>query len=449
MSTTINSTIFKGLPEVTNTLSFNQKGPTPDGLYSETIFGVSLKDSTNNFAYINLGTYIMNPALYTNIGKLHPLFKKLIDPQYSNKAILSEGMLIESPNGKRGLGWLYSIWNQIDFDKYIKGNRVIDNYNFGSLDLNEVFLDKWLVGPPIYRPAIKQNGLWVEDEITGLYKEIMRAANVKKGQNQYMDKLLDSTNKVDLIQSKVNKLYQYIIDMITSSAGLQEQKLVGKRMNNVARLVANASPRIPMDCVGLPWFVLLGLMDMLLIGVIYQKPKEEREEFLKSVELPSSTLPEEFGKHFDYIYRNVDVYTSTEKGKKKRDIWINIIKETIELNPEIKFLTKRDPSWTSESQHSLKPVIICDNAYHVVVNSFLYVPLGGDSFSTKICGIYKKGQTILKKEIEILESDLSETPEIKSKKIITEVAYIRAKNVNKTLTMKATSIFNKKYKDCL
>ena len=54
------------------------------------------------------------------------------------------------------------------------------------------FLDKWLVIPPIYRPYVedkKRPGLYVEDEITGMYKSIIQAAGSQKGENSFMDKL--------------------------------------------------------------------------------------------------------------------------------------------------------------------------------------------------------------------------------------------------------------------
>ena len=64
----IDPSVFKNLPQVTSTISFGPNGPTNDGLYSKIIFGDSLQANTFNFAYINLGTKIMNPELYLNIS---------------------------------------------------------------------------------------------------------------------------------------------------------------------------------------------------------------------------------------------------------------------------------------------------------------------------------------------------------------------------------------------
>ena len=53
-------------------------------------------------------------------------------------------------------------------------------------------------------------------------------------------------------------------------------------------------------------------------------------------------------------------------------------------------LLKRDPAWDKNSYHTLKPVIIPTNSYHIVVNSLLYKPLGGDSFNTNFTLVKKK-----------------------------------------------------------
>ena len=144
------------------------------------------------------------------------------------------------------------------------------------------FLDKWLVIPPIFRPYVedkKRPGLYIEDEINGLYKSIIQAVGSQKGENTFMDKLLDASSKVDIIQARVNKLHIHIIEMIGKTSGMQEQQLVGKRQNNVCRLVANADPRIPVDCVAVPWFALLGVFDMTVIATILHS--EKKMKYLK------------------------------------------------------------------------------------------------------------------------------------------------------------------------
>lgn len=381
----IENSDFKGLKQITNAVTFDQKGPTPDGLYSEVIFGTNFKESSTIFAYIDLGTMILHPDIYSNINRLDPIFKKIVDPSFDTKATLVSGTLQESPSGKRGIGWLYSIWDQIDFDKYQKPGIKDQSYKFKELKKEQVFVTKWLVMPPLFRPYIEERGIKKEDEITGLYKDIMRVSNSQKGQNPYLDKILDSNSKQDLMQIKVNALHDHIINLVNKAEGFQEQKLVGKRQNNVARLVANASPRIPLDAIGLPWHYLLGLFDMHVITEIQQS--EQKDEILKILELPANTQPSEYGQFFDYIARNAEVFVASPGGEKKRQVLIEVLMNIFEKNPKLTVMMKRDPAWDKNSYHSLKPIIITDNAYHVVTNSMIYKPIGGDSFTTKVCGI--------------------------------------------------------------
>ena len=394
----VDSSDFKGLPRITNHITFGPNGPTADGLYSETIFGTTLKEQSTKFAYIELGTMIVAPDIYYNLNRLDPIFKKIVDPSMDTKAILEKGKLVESPNGKRGAGFLHSIWDQINFDSYQKPGIKDSSYQFKKLKKDEIFLTKWIVIPPLFRPYIEDKGIVKEDEITGFYKDMIRISMSQKGQNQYLDKILDTNSKNELIQLKVNELHDHIFSLIFKAEGFQEQKLIGKRQNNVARLVANASPRIPLNGLGTPWHYLLGLFDKHIIAEINHS--ENKEEIFKILELPVNTTPQEFGQYFDYIARNVDVFCATQNGEAKKQLLIDIMEKVFIKNPTLKILLKRDPAWSEKSYISLNPIIITTNAYHVVTNSMMYKPLGGDSFTTKVCGMVQnlKNSTIIKKE---------------------------------------------------
>lgn len=399
MTEPIESSDFKGLPQITNAVSFGPNGPTPDGLYSETIFGKSLEEQSTRFAYIDLGTLVINPDIFNNLNKIDPLLKKVVDPTMDVKATLHDGILIQSDNGKRGVGWLYSIWDQIDFKKYQKPGLKDSTYIFEQFSKDQIFTTKWIVCPPLFRPYIEDRGILKEDEITGLMKDLIRITSASKGQNIYLDKILDNNSKAELIQLKVNELHDHIVALISKAEGFQEQKLIGKRQDNVARLVANASPRIPLNSVGLPWHYLLGLFDKHVIAEIINH--ENKSELFKVLELPENTTPQEFGQFFDYIARSADVFTQSEGGEKKKQLLIDLLLQIFNKFPELKVMLKRDPAWNRDSYHSLSPIVITTNAYHVVTNSMIYKPIGGDSFNTKICGFMQNlnNKRLIKKEI--------------------------------------------------
>ena len=419
---------FKGLVQITNPQTFDPKGPTSDGLYSEVIFGQSLKDQSTKFAYIDLGTMIVAPDVFYNLNRLDPIFRKIVDPSMDTKAVLNSGMLQESPSGKRGTGWLLSIWDQIDFDKYQKPGLKDSSYQFKELKKEQIFISKVIVIPPLFRPFIEDRGIKKEDEITGFYKEILRLTKTQKGQNIYLDKLLDTGSKSELIQLKVNQLHDHVIGLINKAEGFQEQKLIGKRQDNVARLVANASPRIPLHAVGTPWHYLLGLFDKHVIAEI--NLSAQKDEIYKILELPTNTTPEEFGQYFDYIARNVDVFTSGENGLKKKQVLIDILHDIFEKNPELTIMLKRDPAWDKFSYIALNPAIITTNAYHVVTNSMMYKPLGGDAFTAKVCGMVMplKQSCLIKKDL----------PNAKAK------SQINLLNGNQAMTMKSMSHYVEK-----
>ena len=109
---------------------------------------------------------------------------------------------------------------------------------------------------------------------------------------------------------------------------------------------------------------------------------------------------------------------------------IEILEEMFEKLPELRILLKRDPAWDKSSYIALHPAIITTNAYHVVTNSMMYKPLGGDSFTTKVCGMIQpiKQNCLIKKEI----------PSYKAK------AQINLINKNNAMTMKSMNHYVEK-----
>ena len=63
------------LQEVTNPVMFN-KGhiPTEDGLYSTSIFGVSMAERKNTYAYIDLHGIFFHPFIYKLLKRINRNF---------------------------------------------------------------------------------------------------------------------------------------------------------------------------------------------------------------------------------------------------------------------------------------------------------------------------------------------------------------------------------------
>jgi DNA-directed RNA polymerase beta' subunit len=362
--------------EVTNRQSFTKEGkPTTDGLYSETIFGITSDEISTNFAYINLSTWIIHPSILGSLTKVSTLFKKVI--YGDKKAVIENGMLVESENGSSGVGFLFNSWNKLDFKNYLtEKNKPVVNF-FQTIARDEVFINKYLVVPPKFRMYTQKHGITVEDEITMFYKRLLGLTVIGSADNDLMQAILKNSNKDLEIQKAVIIIYDFFLSKLEKKEGQFRSSLISKRIDNNVRLVANARPDLPFNCAGLPWHVLLNIFDAFIVGSLNKNIFSEDYSKALGVEQFSSS---KFGTHFDYIFRNVDTYTEANPGK--REIWVKVLKEMFDYHPELKVLLKRDPAWNKDSYHALFPVIIPTNSFHIVVNSLLYKPLGGDSFNT-------------------------------------------------------------------
>ena len=91
------------LEEITNPVMFNAgNGPTPDGLLSNEIFGITKDERSGIFAYIDLNEYFIQPYYYKIWLKID---KKLRGCIYETQTfrIDSNGYLVEDESGDTGI----------------------------------------------------------------------------------------------------------------------------------------------------------------------------------------------------------------------------------------------------------------------------------------------------------------------------------------------------------
>lgn len=401
--------------EVTERSSFSNDGIVNDkGLYSQSIFGTTGTEISKTFGYINLTTNVIHPAIINTVSKVQTIFKKVALGE--KKVTLENGQLVESEKGSTGPGWLFNNWSKIDFNSYShdKNKQIVEF--FKTTPRSEIFIDKLLVIPPKFRMYTEQHGITMEDEMTMLYKTILGLTTLNTDNNDLMKAILKNSSKTIQIQNNVVDVYNYFLKLLEKKEGSFRSSLISKRIDNNVRLVANARPDIPFNCCALPWQVLLNVFDVFVVSSINKS--------IFSVDMKerlgvSKFSQHQFGQHFDYIFRNVDTYTDANPGK--RELWIQLLKEMFEFHVDLRVLLKRDPAWNNKSYHGLKPIIIPTNSYHVIVNSLLYKPLGGDSFNTNFTYDVKSSD-IISDDDGILRTKTNESYYIRSLDYIYDVA---------------------------
>ena len=384
--------------EVTNIWSFSKtKEPTEDGFYSKRIFGITQKEQATKWGFINLNQQLVHPRIFIMLAELSSIFPKVILNEV--KAVIKDGLLIVDEKGSNGPGWLYENFGKINWDKYSKNNNTDTIEYFKKLPKNLAFVTKWLVVPSIYRPFKEEHGHVVEDELTGHYKKLLSRANAGKSDNEFMQKMLSNSSKGAIVQKALNEVEEYFLSKLREKTGYVRGSLVSKKMDNVARLVANARPDVPFNCAALPWQVLINIFDAYVVSMIYDRDLETKWATELKVDAYNYT---NIADHLTYIYHNADSYVQNNPGLREK--WISLLKEMFEIYPDLSVVGKRDPAWNKMSYFTIKPIIMTDNSYHVVLNSLLYKPLGGDSFNTNFTTRVKNSNIILKDDNGMIRS---------------------------------------------
>ena len=103
------------LKEVTNPIMFrNGNRPTPDGLLSYEIFGITNEERAGIYAYIDLYEYFIQPYYYKIWLKIDKNLRACVY-ETQNFIINSDGYLIPDDNGETGLEFLRKNIDKIRF----------------------------------------------------------------------------------------------------------------------------------------------------------------------------------------------------------------------------------------------------------------------------------------------------------------------------------------------
>jgi len=375
---------------ITNPRSFDNKmEPNQGGLQDPTIFGISTKDKFSSWGYINLEDVVLHPLIYDNLNIIDPIFKRVLLKKI--KVNLVNGMIEESKtgSGSAGLSWIITNWSKINFDKYkTEKNKLFIEF-LNNTNSNMIFINKVPVIPLVYREAHMGTFKMEADELDELYEKILNISKTGRSDftSEWMKAMKDSSGK-EILQDKVNQLFQHFVSKLEGKRGFIRNTLTAKRLDNVARMVANARPDIPINSAVLPWHILLNIFDIFVVAYIQN---DESGEYAKKLGMTEKTLIE-FGESFDYIYRNATTYVEHYPGRK--EIWIEILTNILNDNPMMRILLKRDPGWNADSIWCFQPLINTDESYQIWVPSWVYKPLGGDSINTNFLITTKNNNTV-------------------------------------------------------
>lgn len=232
--------VMNSLREVTDPILFDRGNiPTAGGLLSTDIFGVSIRERQDNWAYIKLNGHFLQPFIFKMLKRMNRNFESLVSG--SKRYRIEDGALIpDEKKGDTGLEFLYKNWDKLNF---AKNNSMMRNERIDVLnahDKDTLFTEFWIIEPAFYRDVNLQSassGKISHHEINDRYSKIIRLASVLVRDSNFDFEMNTTRAK---IQETMVEVYELSKNKIEKKHGLIRKSLLGKSIDYGARAVISA-----------------------------------------------------------------------------------------------------------------------------------------------------------------------------------------------------------------
>ena len=238
------------LKEVTNPVFFIRNSiPTPDGLLSNEIFGITKYDRANTFAYINLHGVFISPLIYKMWCKVDSNIKACVHGT-KNFIINSHGELQEDLEGENGIVFLRDNISKIKLRRTGSSQRdmrvsFIEKY----MGKPEMFITKFIVCPAYYRDVNTERGHVEVGQINELYRNLLISVRALKESAGYGLNLDEATR--GRIQEIMTQIYDWFgsgttingdktSNVIPGKTGILRRAVMSKTTDYASRLVMSA-----------------------------------------------------------------------------------------------------------------------------------------------------------------------------------------------------------------
>lgn len=227
------------LQPVTNPVYFKSQGmPTDDGLLSNKIFGITLTERSNTFAYIDLGMYFLHPLIYKRWGRLDKRIVEIVHGTTKYK-LNESGELIEDEHGKTGLKFLKQIAKNIHIKRTESSTRELD-IKFLKDHADNLFIKQFIIIPAYYRDVNTDKGRVGVGEINELYDSLLIAVRALKESEDFGITMSDASR--GRVQEILLNIYNWFgkEPNIPQKKGILRRANLSKTVDYASRLVMSA-----------------------------------------------------------------------------------------------------------------------------------------------------------------------------------------------------------------
>lgn len=316
------------LKQITNPIFFIRDGiPTPDGLLSNEIFGISKDDRSNIFAYIDLNNeYFMNPLVYKIWSRMDSRIREIAHG--TKRFIIDDnGDFIENDKGGTGIAF---IKKNIDNIKIRSTESTKRDRNIQLIEENKknntLFCKSFPVIPAFYRDVNTNAGKIGVGEINTLYNSLILAVRSLKDTADYGLTMSYATK--GRIQEIMLQIYDWFVDEpnIAKKKGILRRANLSKTTTYGSRVVLSAPNlkvntvndlMVTLDKSAVP---LASVLTNFFPFIIFYLRRFFENEFSGVTKL--RTIDSKSGKEIEITLKNISSEFSDARIKKEIDRFI-------------------------------------------------------------------------------------------------------------------------------
>lgn len=241
--------------EITDPIFFIRNGvPTPEGLLSNEIFGITKDERANIFGYIDLYDWFLHPLAYIEWARMDSRIKDIV---FGTKKFIvnDQGDFEESEDGKCGVKFLKDNFDKIKIkstDSIKRDNKI----KFLKNNAKHIFIKKYIVIPAYYRDVNSTgDGRVGVGELNKYYSSLIIAVRSLRETQEYGLSMSDATK--GRIQETLVHIYNHLCGtggMETDGIGLSKKygivktSVMSKTTDSGSRLVISA-PNIKAESI--------------------------------------------------------------------------------------------------------------------------------------------------------------------------------------------------------
>ena len=233
--------------EITDPIFFLKPGqPTPEGLLSNEIFGISKEERSNIFGYIDLYDWFLHPLAYIEWSRMDSRIKDIV---YGTKKFIinDKGDFEEDPNGQCGIKFLKDNFDKIKI-KSTDSTKRDNKIKFLKNNAKNIFIKKYIVIPAYYRDVnYTGSGRVGVGELNKYYSSLIIAVRSLKETQEYGLSMSDMTK--GRIQETLVIIYNYLCGTgseksdgigLSKKMGIMRTSVMSKTADDGSRLVISA-----------------------------------------------------------------------------------------------------------------------------------------------------------------------------------------------------------------